>query len=234
MLYPLPTNALPFLILGIVATTLGLRGLFFYKKSKLPLSLYYSLAIFLIGLSTLWYSVPFVFTRSSEALKVAINIGDMFYYASILVAVRIVWYLGFNKKISFLWLLVPYLLIIIACEIAIINSWGSIQYQFYADSAYFPVDPLASKLFAAMSSAYIFVGYLTIRQAHAIKDLRQKIRLNSIGLGFLAGGIVAIYNYLFLQGNSSGSVVMIGYIAIAAILFTGIFIVSRKKISSKS
>lgn len=234
MLYPLPTNALPFLILGVVATTLGLRGLFFYKKSKLPLSLYYSLAIFLIGLSTLWYSVPFVFTQSSELLKIATNIGDIFYYASILVAVRIIWYLGFNKKISFLWLFIPYFLIIVACEFAIINSWSSIQYQFYADSAYFPVDPLASKLFAAMSSVYIFVGYLTIRQGYAIKDLRQKIRLNSIGLGFLAGGIVAIYNYLFLQGSSSGSVVMIGYIAIAAILFTGIFIVSRKKISAKS
>ncbi len=229
MLYSLPTNAIPFFVLGVVATTLGLRGLLFYKKSKLPLSLYYSLTIFLIGISTLFYSVPFIFTQNSEALKVATNIGDVFYYASILVAVRIIWYLGYNKKISFLWLLLPYLLIIIACETAIINSWGEIHYQFYGNSAYFPVDALASKLFATMSSAYVFVGYLTIKQAYQMKDLRQKIRLNSIGVGFLLGGLVAIYNYLFLQGSSSNSVVTIGYIAIAIVLFIGIFIINRKK-----
>jgi len=229
MFYPLPTNALPFLILGIVATILGLRGLLFYKKSKTPLSLYYSLTIFLIGLSTLWYSLPFVFTQDSESLKITTNIGDMFYYASILVAARIIWYLGFNKKMSFLWLLLPYLVLIVACEIAILNSWSSISYQFNSDSAYFPVDPLASKLFAAMSSAYIFVGYLTIKQAYTIKDLRQKIRLNSIGLGFLVGGMIAIYNYLFLQGSSTNIVVTVGYIVIATILFLGIFIISRKK-----
>lgn len=229
MLYQIPSNAIPFLILGIVATSLGLRGLYFYNKRKSPLSLYYSLGILLIGISTLFYSVPFIFTQDSQSLKILTNVGDFFYYASILVMARLIWYLGFEKRISFLWILLPYLLIIIGCELAILNSWGSIHYEFFTDHAYFPVDPLASKLFAAMSTAYVFVGFLTIKQATTITDLRQKIRLNSIGAGFLLGGIVAIYNYLFLSGSSTGSVITFGYVGIAIVLFIGIFIISRQK-----
>lgn len=229
MFYQLPSNAMPFLILGIVATPLGLRGLYFYNKRKSPLSLYYSLGILLIGISTLFYSVPFIFSQDSETLKIMTNVGDVFYFASILVMARLIWYLGFNKKISFLWILLPYLLIIIGCEIAILNSWKSIYYEFFVDHVYFPVDPLASKLFAAMSTAYVFVGILTIKQASTINNLRQKIRLNSIGMGFLLGGIVAIYNYLFLQGSSTSSFITIGYITIAVVLFIGIFIISRQK-----
>ncbi len=228
MLYPMPSNAIPFFVLGVVATVFGLRGLLFYKKSKLPLSLYYSLAVLLIGVANILYSVPYVFSHNSDLLKMITNIGDYFYYASILVSARIVWYLGFNKKISFLWLLVPYSLIIISCQVAIIKSWSSIQYQFYGSDAYFPVDPLACKLFAAMSTAYILVGIFTIQQAYTIKDLRQKLRLNSIGIGFLAGGMVAIYNYLFLQGSNTNFVATVGYIAISVILFIGIFVVGRR------
>ena len=233
MFYQLPSNAVPFLVLGVVATILGIRGLYFYSKRKSPLSLYYSLTILLIGISCLFYSVPFLFSQDSETLKILTNVGDFFYYASILVMARLIWYLGFDKRISFLWILLPYLLIIIGCEFAVISSWNSIHYEFLTDHAYFPVDPLASKLFAAMSTAFVFVGILTIKQATTMTDLRQKIRLNSIGLGFLLGGIVAIYNYLFLQGSSTSSVITFGYVGIAIVLFIGIFIISRRKRTSK-
>lgn len=116
----------------------------------------------------------------------------------------------------------------------VINSWSEITYQFYSDYVYFPVDKIASWLFAAMSTAYIFVGFITIRQARTIKDLRQKIRLNSIGIAFLLGGLIAIYNYLFLQGTNTGSIGAIGYIGIAIVLFIGIFIISRKSSNSKA
>lgn len=231
MLYPLPSNVIPFLILGISATLFGIRGLYFYNKRKSPLSLYYSLGVILIGISTLLYSVPYVFTHDSDILKIVTNIGDIFYYASILVMTRLIWYLGLNKKLPYAWILIPYLLIIVACQYVVISTWNSTAYQFYPDYVYGPVDRVASWLFAAMSTAYVFVGFLTIKQARAIQDLRQKIRLNSIGIAFLLGGLIAIYNYLFLQGTNTGSVGAIGYIGIAIILFVGIFIISR---SSKS
>lgn len=234
MPYPIPSNVIPFLVLGIVATSLGVRGLYFYNKRKSPISLYYSLGILLIGISALFYSVPFIFTRDEQILKIVTNCGDFFYYASILVMARLIWYLGFAKKISFVWVLLPYLLIIIACQMIVINSWSEITYQFYSDYVYFPVDKIASWLFAAMSTAYIFVGFITIRQARTIKDLRQKIRLNSIGIAFLLGGLIAIYNYLFLQGTNTGSIGAIGYIGIAIVLFIGIFIISRKSSNSKA
>ena len=234
MPHPIPSNIIPFLVLGVVATSLGVRGLYFYNKRKSPISLYYSLGILLIGISTLFYSVPFMLTRDEQILKITTNFGDLFYYASILVMARLIWYLGFNKKISFVWILMPYLIIIIACQLVVLNSWSEINYQFYTDYVYFPVDKVASWLFAAMSSAYVFVGFITIRQARAIKDLRQKIRLNSIGIASLLGGLVAIYNYLFLQVTNTGSIGAVGYIGIAIILFVGIFIISRKSSGPKA
>lgn len=173
-------------------------------------------------------------TRDEQILKITTNFGDLFYYSSILVMARLIWYLGFNKKISFVWILMPYLIIIFACQLVVLNSWSEINYQFYTDYVYFPVDKVASWLFAAMSSAYVFVGFITIRQARAIKDLRQKIRLNSIGIASLLGGLVAIYNYLFLQVTNTGSIGAVGYIGIAIILFVGIFIISRKSSGPKA
>jgi len=234
MPHPIPSNIIPFLVLGVVATSLGVRGLYFYSKRKSPISLYYSLGILLIGISTLFYSVPFMLTRDEQILKITTNFGDLFYYSSILVMARLIWYLGFNKKISFVWILMPYLIIIFACQLVVLNSWSEINYQFYTDYVYFPVDKVASWLFAAMSSAYVFVGFITIRQARAIKDLRQKIRLNSIGIASLLGGLVAIYNYLFLQVTNTGSIGAVGYIGIAIILFVGIFIISRKSSGPKA
>lgn len=234
MFYPLPTNIIPFFILGISASLFGLRGLYLYNKRKSPLSFYFGLGALLVGLSTLFYSVPFFFTQDEATLKVLSNIGDQLYFLSILVMARLIWYLGFNKQISFSWVLTPYLLLVIGCNIAIFASWLSIHYEFNANQVYYPVSMVASWFFAAMSSAFVFVGILTMKQARTLKDLRQKIRLNSIGLAFLLGGLIAIYNYLFLQGSNSNSIGTLGYISIAIVLFMGIFIISRKSKSSKN
>lgn len=228
MLYPLPSNVIPFLILGISATLFGIRGLYFYNRRKSPLSLYYSLGVIFIGISNIIYAVPFLFTRDEQTLQIWTSVGDQFYFLSILIMARLIWYLGFNKKIHFNWIFIPYFILIVGCNLAVYYSWTSVQFQYVGNSVIYPVSQVASWFFAAMSSAYVFVGFLTIKQARSIQDLRQKIRLNSIGIAFLLGGLIAIYNYLFLQGTNTGSVGTVGYIGISVILFVGIFIISRK------
>ena len=230
MINQLPTNIIPFFVLGLSVTVFGLRSLYLYYVKKLPLSFYIGLGALLIGVSDLFYSVPFFFTYSNDVLKITALVGDLLYYGSIIVMARLIWYLGFNKKISFNWVLLPYLSLIIGALISTFVSWSVIVYEVVDNQAYFSVSTTTSWFLAAMSTAFVFVGIIFIRQARLLNIPKQKRRLYIIGLAFLLGGIIAIYNYLLLQGNNSNSIGAIGYIVVGSVLFIGIFVISSKKV----
>lgn len=227
MLYSMPTNIIPFLVLGISTILFGLRGLYVYSVRKSPLSFYYGMISFLIGISQLLYSLPYFFTRTESVLKFTTISGDMFYYAAILVSAKLIWYLGFHKKISANIILVPYYITIAGCIIATYVSWPTTHYEVVNNQAYFPTSSLASWFFALMSSAFVFVGIITLRQLRVVNTKNQKFKLFLIGAAFLLGGLVAIYNFLFSQGSNTNSVGTLGYIIIATVLFAGVFVVSR-------
>jgi hypothetical protein len=229
MFYPLPTNIIPFFILGLSILLFGIRGIYLYINQKTPLILYYSTGAVLGGISALMYSVPFLFTQNEDYLKLTTIAGDIFYYGSILVMVRLIWYLGFNKKIAFIWILLPYLIMIVGAFVGTLVAFPEIHYSFSDGSVHYPVPVIASWFFAAMSSAYIFVGILTLKSARSIVNSKQRLRLMLIGASFLIGGIFATYNFLFTQGSNSSLITTIGYLISAIILFVGIFIISRKK-----
>ena len=115
-----------------------------------------------------------------------------------------------------------------------IASWPTIVYKVADNQAYFPVSTITSWFLAAMSTAFVFVGMIFVGQAKFLKVPKQKRRLYIIGFAFLFGGLIAIYNYLFLQGNNTGSFGSIGYIVLGLALFIGIFIISRRKVTVKN
>lgn len=229
MLYPLPINIIPFFVLGLSILLFGIRGVYLYQKQKTPLILYYGAGAMLGGISALLYSIPFIFTQAEEILKLTTIVGDLFYFGSILVMVRLIWYMGFNKKISFIWIQIPYLVLIFGAFISTLVAFPSLHYSFASDGVHYPVPVIASWFFAAMSSAYVFVGILTIKHTKSISIPKQRIRLLLIGSSFLIGGVFAIYNFLFSQGSNSNLITTVGYLIAATILFVGIFIISRKK-----
>lgn len=53
MLYPLPTNIIPFFVLGLSILLFGIRGIYLYEKQKTPLILYYGAGAILGGISAL-------------------------------------------------------------------------------------------------------------------------------------------------------------------------------------
>lgn len=200
-----------------------------YSKQKTPLIFYFGLGALLGGLSALSYSVPFVFTHTESVLKLTTLVGDVLYYGSIIVMTRIIWYLGFNKGIAYVWVLTPYLAMITGAMIASLVYMPTVHYIFTANHVDYPVPLVASWFFAAMSTAYIFVGFLTLRQSRLIKVPKQRLRLLLIGLAFLIGGIFAVMNFLFSQGSNNSIFGVVGYAAVASILFVGIFVISRSK-----
>ena len=174
MINQLPTNIIPFFILGISVTFFGLRSLYLYYIKRLPLSFYLGLGALLIGVSDLFYSVPFFFTYNSSLLKITAFIGDLLYYVSILIMARLIWYLGLNKKISFYWVLTPYLILITGAVVSTLTSWSTIVYQVVDNQAYFPVSTITSWFIAAMSTAFVFVGIIIVKQARLLKIPKQK------------------------------------------------------------
>ncbi len=229
MLYSMPTNVISFFVLGVSITLFGMRGLFLYSRQKTPLILYFGLGAILGGISALMYSVPFVFTHVESTLKITTIIGDFFYYAAIIVMTRLIWYLGFNKKVNYLWVLIPYLITIAGAFISSIYYLPSINYVFSDGSVTYPVPMVASWFFAAMSSAFVFVGLLTIFSARHITVATQRVRLYLIGSAFLVGGVLAIINFLFSHGSNTSLFGIAGYVIVALTLFVGIFIISRNK-----
>lgn len=227
----MPTNVISFFVLGVSIFLFGVRGMYLYRKQKTPLIFYYGLGAIVAGLSALMYSVPFVFTHNVATLKITTLAGDLLYYFAIIVMTRLIWYLGFNKKISYHWVLIPYLLAIIGAFWASLVYLPTIHYEFVGHIVVYPVPLVASWFFAAMSTAYIFVGLLTLYHAKTIKASKQRARLYLIGLSFLVGGIAAVINFLVFQGSNNGSLNILAYIVTALILFIGIFAISRKKSS---
>lgn len=230
MLYPLPSNVIPSLLIGLSGVFFGVRGLLHYRKVRAPLTLYYSLAGLFVGVASLFYSVPFVFTQSDLSLKVLTLTGDLFYYATAVVSGRIIWYIGFKKKISFGWVLIPTLLLCIATMVVFIQSLQNVEYRVVNGLADYPIPPIPSLFFATVTLLFILVGYLTVKEAKGLEIRRQRYRLYSIGLAFSIGGIFAIYNYLFHQGNNSSLISIVGYIVAALTLFLGVLFVSRRKL----
>lgn len=200
-----------------------------YSKQKTPLIFYFGLGALLGGLSALSYSVPFVFTHTESVLKMTTLVGDVLYYGSIIVMTRIIWYLGFNKGIAYGWVLAPYLAMIAGAMIASLIYMPTIHYVFTGGHVEYPVPLVASWFFAAMSTAYIFVGFLTLRQSRLIKVSKQRLRLLLIGLAFLVGGVFAVMNFLFTQGSNNTLIGIVGYAIVALFLFVGIFVISRSK-----
>ncbi len=232
MLYSMPTNVISFFVLGVSILLFGLRGLFLYRKQKTPLIFYYGLGATLAGLSALLYSVPFVFTHNVDALKLTTLAGDLLYFLTIVVMTRLIWYLGFNKKINYYWVFVPYFITIVGATWASLVYLPTTNYEFIGNTVVYPVPLVASWFFAAMSTAYIFVGILTLYHAKTIKASKHRVRLYLIGLSFLIGGIAAVINFLAFQGSNNSSLNILAYVITALVLFVGIFAISRKRATS--
>ncbi len=226
----MPSNVLPLFFLALGSLALGLRGIMRYRSLKSPLIMYYSLAAILIGAAALVYSLPFTFFDDSRSLKIAITIGDVLYYVGILMVVKIIWYLRLKQR------KVPFL--IVAVPVGLVAGFSFLIDLFYRQDqiygvfnnvATYPTSPVALSLLALLSSSIIICGFLTITEGVKINDKRQRWRLFSIGTMMLLGGIVAVNNFLFLQGTNNNTASLVGYAMVFWLFLSGLLFVRKSK-----
>lgn len=229
MLYSLPSNVIPFFLIAVAGLFFGIRGLISYRRVHSPLTLYYATSGVLIGLSNLFYSVPFIFTQEEAMLKASILIGDLFFYLVIMVQLKIIWYLTLANRVKFIWLALPVAALAIASTLSSIISLPNIDYYVVNNKAHFPASTLTSRLAALLSVILVVQGAITIIKALSVEDKKARIRMFIIGITFGFGGVIAVYNFLSSAGNTTGSITIYGYSLLAIILIAGILVLSRKK-----
>ncbi len=228
-MFGIPVNVFPLAAMGLVAFFFGVRGFLHYRNVKSPLTLYYAWSGVLFGLSGMFYAIPFGLSSSEVVLKTAVTIADLLFYAGLMVQMRIIWYLGLKRKVSFGWFFWP--TIILICISLGFDMVKRVQSRFYVENglAVFPTTRVTLYLLALMSISIIIVGVLTLMQVRDLKQKHQKIRLITLGLMFLLAGLTVEYNFLFLGGENTSPAIVLGY-AIAAIGFViGLFFIRRKK-----
>lgn len=227
MTITIPSNVIPLLILPIALLVLGVRSLLRYRQVNSPLIYNYALTATLAGLSSLFYSFPFLISQNELWLKIAVTVGDILYYAAAISMLKIVWYLGVRQRFSFKWLFWPALILSIISLILDVLYRIDIFFGVVDNIAIYPIAPTTLKILAFLTLAYVIGGALTIREAYTISDKRQRLRLLSIGGMILLGGFIAIYNFLFLQGSNASSTSLVGYLVVTLLFFAGLFIIKR-------
>lgn len=228
-MFGIPSNVLPLFLMGLVVLIFGIKGLKHFFDVKTPLTLYYALSGILFGLSGICYSLPFAITTNNDILRLFVTIADALFYVGIFVQLRIIWYLGLNKSIGFIWIILPVVALSILSLILDLKDRSQAIYYVENGLAIFSTAQTSLYLLAFLSLSIIAVGVLTLLQVKNLPDSKQKIRLITLGGMFLLAGVTVEYNFLFLQGSNTSPAIIIGYaIAIAGFLL-GLFFVSRKK-----
>lgn len=229
----IPSNIIPLLILAVAILVMGWRGLIRYAQVKSPLILYYALTALLAGLSSLAYSLPFVISQNEQWLKLMVTVGDVLYYAAAIMMLKVIWYLRIRQRLSFGWFLWPTLIL------SVISLIFDVTYRFnhffgvVDNVAVYPIAPIALRILSLLNLIFIIGGAVTIREAVSIKDSRQRLRLLSIGAVIFLGGLIAEYNFLFLQGSNASSASLLGYIVVAILFFAGLLVLKRGSKNSR-
>ncbi|MDQ5943596.1 MAG: hypothetical protein QG675_364 [Patescibacteria group bacterium] len=197
-MFTIPSNILPILFIGILAILFGVKSLMYYKKLRSPLFGYFGWSTILFGLSSVFLALAYTLDPSSTALlKSLVTVSNILYIIALFVMYRIIWYLGFKKSISYLWMFIPvFILSSISLILDLVNRIGA-NYYLSENIAYYSASTISTYILAVLSLSIAVVGVLTIKEALEVNEKIQRTRIIVIGMMFLLSGLVVEYNFLF-------------------------------------
>jgi len=189
-----------------------------YRRNHSSLTKYLALSGLTASIFFLANSLPFLLTTNWTTLKLATNISDLAYYVTILVQTRLVWYLAFKEQKGYSSLLMPVLVLSgIGYGVSVYTVWhahlvlseGVLRYNI--PSALLHLDALLDSLF-------LIVGVYVLKIGRTTTGIKSKWRIFALSLAYIAGGIIGLYNALFVGGTSSSPSVLIVYILVFGLL----------------
>lgn len=208
-----------YLIVAISTLALAAWGYAGYKKNASPFTKYLAMIGLFAGMYFLFNSIPFILSVNIDTLKISVNIGDIFYYSMILTQLRMIWYLGFYQRFNYMYVFIPTFVITVGVYLNYVyNIWhttvtlgdGVLSYNW---------PTWALRFDALLGSLMIISGVYVLRLFKAATSFKGRVRIGAIGLAFIAGGLDAVYNTLFLRGLNNSGLILISYVVVFGILF---------------
>ncbi len=228
MNFSVPSNVIPWLFGAIVLIPLGIRAWIHSRKIKTPTTRYFALTGLLGGFALAFYSFPSVFTDSPTLLKAGFVIGIPLLYSMLIYQSYYVWYAVLQKKISYLYLLVPVAAIGLYAMITDVQDALKDNVRIENNELIFSFLPLSRLLQSTLLLLVLVNGLYFLKQSFSIKDMGGKLRFLSLGILYTLVAISTIMDNLFYQGDSDSVLLYYGYIFSAIVFFVTLLIVILK------
>jgi len=202
---PVPYNGISWTVGWIVVWLFAFKCFRSFRVTRNPLAQMYGIIALLMGTSFFFFGVPNLFTQNPNTLLKTYYLADIFAQLGILAQTRLLWFIGFKNRISWLVIALPVLcwsVTIMLLEIHVIPSRVVVdtgaRLVLYNDQT--PVLYMKSILYAVVAFP---ISYFFIRQGFTQKVFKAKVNSIAAGLVFLFVAGSSIQNALFTEGGDT-------------------------------
>lgn len=199
---PIPYNGISWTVGWIVVWLFAFKCIRNYRVTKNPLAQMYAVIALLMGTSFFFFGVPNLFSQDPAVLIKTYYVADLFAQLGILAQTRLLWFIGFKNKISWLVILLPVMVwsfTIMLFETRLLPSHVVVDTNArivqYLDQP--PVLYMKSILYLAVAYP---ISYFFIRQGFTQKLFKAKVNSIAAGMVFLFVATSSIQNALFTDG----------------------------------
>ena len=231
-MYGLPANTIGFFVISIATLVLGVRSIRHYQRRKLRLTLHFGISGIAAALGLGFQSVPFFFTRDPDVLTAMILIGRVFIDFVSFYQIFLVWYLTKLHDISIWYLVVPLL------PVALYSNF--VQSSYFLSEKVRVIDNKATLDFVD-ASIYVRVFFLLIillaglvlfKFALNQNSARNKVRIMSIALLYIAASMSSIYNFIATGSQSDAGVSLFGYLIAGGVFLLTILLLPARSVKT--
>lgn len=222
----LPSNLYPYLVGSVIFFIFGFRGYSNYRRLHNPLSLLFGISGCLIGAAFFLWSVPFFFTTNNTAMIAVSILGDVFYYAMLVMQAYIVFYLSLKGRVSAAVMVVPALLIATIGLLSHVYGYIHNGVEIVNNAFQYELPFIASAAQILLLVNVFLVGILLLVRLKDQTSGRGRLGLISIAVLYLFSAMAGTLNILIAGEPNQSPAIIATYIG-GFVLFIGILVFVR-------
>lgn len=230
----IPSNLIIWVVGSVVTATFGTRAYLNYRRINSPLSKYFSITGYLVGLAWMLWVLPFVIFNLDEptgrySSLILISLGDAFLFMAMFTQSYIYWYLALQSTVKYVYIAIP------AAFIAIVGLVSSVHAGF--SSLDLPAIIDGKAVFPSTSGSHVsqlilivfvfLIGIELLKRAARQEGRKSKSGSIAISLLYICVGLAGSVNILSSSEATNTSPIVIVLYGIGMAAFTLIFLVFR-------
>ncbi len=208
----IPTNLYSWAIGSIAMTLFGIRSLKRWRVTANPMSRYFGWFAILVGITMGFYGWPGFFTSDVRWLRLGYLVGSLFFYISLTLQARILWFVALKRWVRYRWLL----FITIALDaFALANEIPSSRVSITDKFLHYHYSAWSGNTVGLMLVALVLpLSVVFLNQAIHSHSLKAKLKSLGIGLVYVVVGSSTFNTAVIYHGSdapSTGTVDLLGF-----------------------